>query len=72
MKRSPIKQTIIMVLHTLNHTGKISSYATKMNIMFKSFIVCKSSLHGEQWDGLGMVHLRVSLEYTYSYEPMFY
>ena len=59
MKRSTVKQTIIRILHILNHTGKISSYATKMNIMFKSFIVCKSSFHGGQWDGLGMVHLRV-------------
>ena len=37
-----VKQTIIRALHTLKHTGKISSYAVKINLMFKSFTICKS------------------------------
>ena len=47
MKQSTIKQTIKKVSHTLIHPGKISSYATKMNLMFTSFIVCKSLFNGE-------------------------
>ena len=42
-----VKQTIIRVLHTLKHTGKISIYATKMNLMLKSFTICKSLFNGE-------------------------
>ena len=42
-----IKQTIIRVLHTLKHTSKISSYATKINLMFISFTICKSLFNGE-------------------------
>ena len=42
-----MKQTIIRVLCTSKHTGKISSYATKINLMFKSFNVCKSLFIGE-------------------------
>ena len=47
MKGSMVKQTIIRVLHTFKHTGKISSYATKINLMFKSFTVCKGLFNKE-------------------------
>ena len=50
MKISMVKQTIIRVLHILNHTGKILSYATKMNLMFKSFTICKSLFN---WETMG-------------------
>ena len=70
MKGSMVKKTIIEVLHTLKHAGKIWSYAAKMNIMFKSFSVCKILFKREQWDGLGMVHSRVALESTCTYAPI--
>ena len=47
MKGSMVKKTVIRVLHTLKHTGKISSYATKINLIFKSFTICKSLFNGE-------------------------